>query len=737
MSNKIQQTIVSVFIYSFVFILMLEWLKPVIELTDSDFLDLFGWYLVISFVFYLLKLKWVYVFPVKLAYICWVIVHIYTDLSFLSFEAFMLIWEMFVDNIASLVSQDWVKVTNPFRTFLFFILLWMTTYLLNYWIRVRKSLMLFFLFTVIFITTLDTFSPYSGEKSIVIVLSSGFIVLGLLYTQKMMQEQEGKLHGAFLAACIGSLLSIVVISSGLAYALPKAGPSWPDPVPFLLSSSPNASNGEEGRGVGGAAQRVGYGENDERLGGAFASDDTLVFQATSPTKQYWKIETKDTYTSKGWVNSPMDPPILTSYKLGEPIESDIAPGTEDESLVANIIILNHLKPFPFIMQPYGIEQVDSEEPVTLSLNENNQKLNTFNGSTETPLEIYNVTFNEPMYSLKALRETTPDDLNGLSSEFNRYLQLPETLPTRVRDLATDITSSSDSLYDKAKAIERYFRLNGFSYDQELAAVPNADTDYVDQFLFDTKVGYCDNFSTSMVVLLRSEGIPARWVKGFASGEAVERQNGLPVYEVTNNNAHSWVEAYFPGIGWMTFEPTIGFSNAVNLNYDIDTEKDELETPENTPEKTPEKPKGDKEEKEVSIGFTEIMSNIAKWISNNKAPIFWSIFVLALLSILAYRHRRKWLSKVLIPVNRMRKNDWDTFEKMYHQLLKQLDGYGMTREQGQTLSAYAKYVDASFGETHMRKLTAAYEKGLYGNSREGINYISMRESWENLINQLSG
>ena len=67
---------------------------------------------------------------------------------------------------------------------------------------------------------------------------------------------------------------------------------------------------------------------------------------------------------------------------------------------------------------------------------------------------------------------------------------------------------------------------------------------------------------------------------------------------------------------------------------------------------------------------------------------------------------------------MRKNDWDTFEKMYHQLLKQLDAYGITREQGQTLSAYAKYVDASFGETHMRKLTAAYEKGLYGNNREG-------------------
>ena len=83
----------------------------------------------------------------------------------------------------------------------------MTTYLLNYWIRVRKNLMLFFLFTVLFITILDTFSPYSGEKSIVIVLISGFIILGLVICSKNDNRQEGKLTGAFLVACIGSLLT--------------------------------------------------------------------------------------------------------------------------------------------------------------------------------------------------------------------------------------------------------------------------------------------------------------------------------------------------------------------------------------------------------------------------------------------------------------------------------------------------------------------------------------------------
>lgn len=101
----------------------------------------------------------------------------------------------------------------------------------------------------------------------------------------------------------------------------------------------------------------------------------------------------------------------------------------------------------------------------------------------------------------------------------------------------------------------------FVYETNDVAVPELDEDYVDQFLFETKKGYCDNFSTSMVVLLRSVGIPARWVKGYTPGQFVETTSeGLEVYEVTSNNAHSWVEVYFSGIGWVPFEPTIGFSN---------------------------------------------------------------------------------------------------------------------------------------------------------------------------------
>ena len=117
----------------------------------------------------------------------------------------------------------------------------------------------------------------------------------------------------------------------------------------------------------------------------------------------------------------------------------------------------------------------------------------------------------------------------------------------------EITGGRESVYEKARAIESYFRRNGFRYETKDVAVPSEKQDYVDQFLFETKIGYCDNFSTSMVVMLRSVGISARWVKGFASGTEIERtDDGMRTYEITNNDAHSWVEAYINGIGWANY-----------------------------------------------------------------------------------------------------------------------------------------------------------------------------------------
>lgn len=131
----------------------------------------------------------------------------------------------------------------------------------------------------------------------------------------------------------------------------------------------------------------------------------------------------------------------------------------------------------------------------------------------------------------------------------RYLQLPDSLPARVRRLAEYITREAPTNYDKALAIEHYLR--AMPYNESIEAPPST-VDAVDYFLFEKREGYCDYFASAMVVLARSAGIPARFVQGYAQGEAA---GDPPVFHVIERNGHAWPELFFPGYGWILFEPT--------------------------------------------------------------------------------------------------------------------------------------------------------------------------------------
>ncbi len=134
----------------------------------------------------------------------------------------------------------------------------------------------------------------------------------------------------------------------------------------------------------------------------------------------------------------------------------------------------------------------------------------------------------------------------------RYLQLPDTLPDRVRDLARKIVTDAKATnpYDQASALETWLREN-IVYNDQIPA-PAQGQDGVDYVLFVTKQGFCDYYASAMAVMARTLGIPARIATGFAQG-TYDSQRG--VYQVYQNNAHTWVEVYFPRYGWIQFEPT--------------------------------------------------------------------------------------------------------------------------------------------------------------------------------------
>ena len=164
---------------------------------------------------------------------------------------------------------------------------------------------------------------------------------------------------------------------------------------------------------------------------------------------------------------------------------------------------------------------------------------------------------------------------------DRYLQLPDGMPSRVMDLAQELTGDAETPYEKAVAIRDYLRALDYALDIE---APPEGTDAVDYFLFELERGYCQYFASAMTVLLRAAGVPSRMAVGYGPGEMVDvprpgelvhvaypgevldrpwpdavngsrssAQLKQPVFIV--RNSHSWVEVFFPGYGWITFEPT--------------------------------------------------------------------------------------------------------------------------------------------------------------------------------------
>jgi hypothetical protein len=132
----------------------------------------------------------------------------------------------------------------------------------------------------------------------------------------------------------------------------------------------------------------------------------------------------------------------------------------------------------------------------------------------------------------------------------------------VRDLSAELTSGYEAPYDKVAAIESYLHRIPYTLD---IGPPPADRDVSDYFLFDLKKGYCDYFATAMVVLSKAAGLPARLVVGYAGGtfDPANRR-----YVVTEANAHSWVEIYFSGLGWVEFEPTPGLPAFEHPDIDL-------------------------------------------------------------------------------------------------------------------------------------------------------------------------
>lgn len=299
---------------------------------------------------------------------------------------------------------------------------------------------------------------------------------------------------------------------------------------------------------------------DYLLGGEVANSEKIVMtirtgelpplppQAVSipVPRHYWRSVIYDDYVGSGWLtsvyfgqkyaaNTPLIPGLLNGYKslhldvqMEEPAGHLFWSGTLFSADVPTTMEWRVKPTTGLFADQASLLQAD-----------------LFAASTRATS--YHAESYVPDVSVETLRTASRDYPEQIR---NRYLELPSVLPDRVSSLAKQITSNRSNPYDKAKAIEAYLRRN-YPYDLNIPAPPS-DQDVADYFLFDLKRGYCDYYATAMVVLARASGLPARFVSGYSSG-SYDAPNAQ--YIVREMNAHSWVEVYFPQIGWIEFEPT--------------------------------------------------------------------------------------------------------------------------------------------------------------------------------------
>jgi transglutaminase-like putative cysteine protease len=152
-------------------------------------------------------------------------------------------------------------------------------------------------------------------------------------------------------------------------------------------------------------------------------------------------------------------------------------------------------------------------------------------------------------------QATSEELVGASTAYpveitNRYLQVPENYSERVEALAVEITDGLDSPYERATAIETWLRAN-LEYSEEITFPPEG-VDFIEYFIFESQQGYCTYYASAMAQMLRMVDVPSRVAVGYFPASYDEDYRGA-LYR--DRNAHAWVEVYFPGYGWVDFEPT--------------------------------------------------------------------------------------------------------------------------------------------------------------------------------------
>ena len=371
-----------------------------------------------------------------------------------------------------------------------------------------------------------------------------------------------------VVAAVATLTAIVAVA-GLAFmALPAAGGvrAFTFPVslptvsrvpgggglvnPTLGDDAPTRTDGTEvSSGQPGTGNRASFGyfgfatQLDTALRGR--PDDTLVMRVRAAQPAFWRGQSFDTWDGQTWTSTLPRPTVIPGSL---PVE--LAGDRTDDEFQSDRFTQTYyvVKPGPnMIFAATSPRELYFADDRIYQLADGSLRA----GVLLEKGTVYTVVSQRPQVTADRLRQLQGSPTIGLTRpDAARYLQVPDSTPTRVVDLAQQLTSGMTNTYDKVRALEGWIATNT-KYSLDIPALPKG-ADAVDHFLFEERVGFCEQIGTSLVVMLRSIGVPARLTVGYAAGE---RNPFTGLYDVRASDAHAWAEVWVPRVGWLPFDPT--------------------------------------------------------------------------------------------------------------------------------------------------------------------------------------
>lgn len=505
-----------------------------------------------AFVFFIMLLsslipsKWIQVFSMLILNGGYALFH-FRDIYGSIFARILRLVDLDSKNISDLLHGQ--TLAEPLQTQLFICIVYAVFWLLIFASR-RRSLWVFYnLLGLIVLCIIDVATAVHPTLAIVVDVGVCLVVLALARIEGR-QSRSSEIPSS---KRLLPTFMVILLLLGVGFASPKQGAVWGNPLDWKF---PSVAKGTR------EVQVIGFQADDSRLGGSFVMNYDPVFSVVEPFPEYLRGQVLSTYTGKGWMNSSGD--LHSVGAMGVPVNEQTSyTGLPEHQSKQDFVALSNTQNTDVVFGAYSISSVEPDVAQSGHPHlEVDDSTGTVTGLRTNQGESYQVVSRvlvNPYPQLKDLPDFQDANSQLYPMDVGPFLELPAELPSRVRELAQKVAAGGGNEYDIVTRIENFLSLN-YTYDTRNVPVPTGKTDYVDQFLFNTKRGYCNNFSTTMAVMLRAVNIPTRWVTGFAEGEPDDTYQGSDErYIVRNADAHSWVEVYFPHYGWIPFDPTPSFS----------------------------------------------------------------------------------------------------------------------------------------------------------------------------------